>query len=46
MPVVSLHEKGEIERYLRNNALIHLYELGDLDDFFWPCTTWYALKEA
>jgi ribosomal protein S18 acetylase RimI-like enzyme len=46
MPVVSLHDKGEIERYLRKNALIHLYELGDLDDFFWPYTTWYALQEA
>jgi GNAT superfamily N-acetyltransferase len=46
MPVVSLHDKDEIERYLRQNALIHLYELGDLDDFFWQYTTWYALKEA
>ena len=46
MPVVSLHDKGEIERYLRQNVLIHLYELGDLDDFFWQHTTWYALKET
>ena len=46
MPVVSLHDTGEIERYLRQNALIHLYELGDLDDFFWQYTTWYALKEG
>lgn len=46
MPVVSLHDRGEIERYLRQNALIHLYELGDLDDFFWRYTTWYALKEG
>jgi GNAT superfamily N-acetyltransferase len=46
MPVVSLHDRGEIERYLRQNALIHLYELGDLDDFFWHHTTWYALKEG
>ena len=45
MPVVSLHDTGEIERYLRQNALIHLYELGDLDAFFWQYTTWYALKE-
>ena len=46
MHVVSLHDKSEIERYLRQNALVHLYELGDLDDFFWQYTTWYALKEA
>lgn len=25
---------------------LHLYELGDLDDFFWPHTTWYALGDA
>ena len=46
MDIISLHDKDEIERYLRQNALIHLYELGDLDDFFWQHTTWYALKEA
>lgn len=45
MPVVSLHDKDIIEQFLRRNTPIHLYELGDLDDFFWPYTTWYALKE-
>lgn len=33
------------ERLLRAPAL-HLYELGDLDDFFWPHTTWYARGDA
>jgi len=46
MHIVSLHDKSTIERYLRQNALIHLYELGDLDDFFWQNTTWYALVET
>ncbi|GAC1566287.1 MAG: hypothetical protein NVS3B14_07450 [Ktedonobacteraceae bacterium] len=46
MHIVSLHDKDAIEQYLRQNALIHLYELGDLDDFSWQYTTWYALKEA
>lgn len=46
MHVISLHDKGEIERYLRKHTLIHLYELGDLDNFFWQNTTWYAFKEA
>lgn len=45
MRVISLHDTGEIERYLRQHTLIHLYELGDLDNFFWQYTTWYALKE-
>lgn len=45
MQVISLHNKDAIERILRRNTSIHLYELGDLDDFFWPYTTWYALEE-
>lgn len=45
MPVVCLHDKTEIEGFLRRETALHLYEIGDLDDFFWPYTTWYALKE-
>ncbi len=45
MNVTILHDKDEIEAFLRRNTPIHLYELGDLDEFFWPHTTWYALKE-
>jgi ribosomal protein S18 acetylase RimI-like enzyme len=43
---VHLHSKEEIEAFLRRNVFLHLYELGDLDGFFWPYTTWYALKEG
>ena len=45
MAVVCLHDKGEIERFLRGNTFLHLYSIGDLDDFFWQYTTWYAQKE-
>ena len=41
----SIHEKNLIERYLRQNPFLHLYELGDLDDFFWQHTNWYAMVE-
>jgi ribosomal protein S18 acetylase RimI-like enzyme len=44
--VASLHDKGEIERFLRRDTYLHVYSLGDLDDFFWPNTVWYALKEG
>jgi ribosomal protein S18 acetylase RimI-like enzyme len=37
-----LHDRSTIESFLRQDAYLHLYELGDLDDFFWPHTTWYA----
>lgn len=31
-----------IETFLRRDALIHLYEIGDLDPFFWPKTRWFG----
>lgn len=45
MALISLHDRDRIERWLRRDAAVHLYELGDLDDFFWPSTTWYGLAE-
>src|SRR5947209_9538203 len=45
MKVMSLHSQQELEAFLRKNPFLHLYSLGDLDDFFWPYTTWYALKD-
>jgi ribosomal protein S18 acetylase RimI-like enzyme len=44
--VVCLHAKDEVEGFCRGNPALHLYALGDLDDFFWPHTTWYALREG
>jgi ribosomal protein S18 acetylase RimI-like enzyme len=43
--VISLHNPDLIEPLLRRNVLLHLYALGDLDPFFWPFTTWYALED-
>lgn len=40
---VSLHDRGEIELLLRRNEHLHLYSIGDLDDFFWPYTMWFSL---
>jgi GNAT superfamily N-acetyltransferase len=39
-----LIDRSEIEAFLRRDTLLHLYELGDLDDFFWPHTTWFGLR--
>jgi ribosomal protein S18 acetylase RimI-like enzyme len=41
---VSLHDKAEIAAFLRRTPWLHMYHLGDLDDFFWPYTAWYASK--
>ncbi|HEY8077551.1 MAG TPA: GNAT family N-acetyltransferase, partial [Labilithrix sp.] len=43
--LVSLHDRAALERWLRRDPRLHLYELGDLDDFFWPHTTWYGLED-
>lgn len=43
---VCLHDKGVIETSLRQDVYLSIYGLGDLDDRFWPHTTWYALEEA
>ncbi len=40
-----LHDKKQIEEFLRRDPYLHIYALGDLDDFFWPHTTWHALCE-
>jgi len=45
MQAICLHNKDEIEAFLRQDPFLHLYELGDLT-FFWHHTTWYALKDC
>jgi ribosomal protein S18 acetylase RimI-like enzyme len=46
MKPIYLHDKKEIETYLLRHRHLNFYHLGDLDEFFWPYTTWYALKEG
>lgn len=45
MSVIRLHDKDRIEAFLRKNVYLHIYGIGDLDDFFWPDTTWYGWEE-
>jgi RimJ/RimL family protein N-acetyltransferase len=42
MEIRPLTDKARIEALLRRNPELHIYGLGDLDDFFWPDTTWYG----
>ena len=46
MKTICIHDKNEIETFLRGNVFLNIYSLGDLDDFFWPYTTWYALTDS
>lgn len=43
---ILLHDKQEIGAYLRRDPALHVYAIGDLDDFFWSSTVWYGLKEG
>jgi len=45
LKALCLHDRHEIEAFLRRNASFHVYDIGDLDDFFWNYTTWYALRK-
>lgn len=40
---IALHSREQIAALLRQDIALHLYAIGDLDDFFWPSTQWYAL---
>lgn len=42
MDIIEIRDKDRIERFLRQNTPMHLYELGDLDADFFPDTQWYA----
>jgi ribosomal protein S18 acetylase RimI-like enzyme len=42
--VVELRERAEIAAFLRRRPAAHAYELGDLDDFFWPHTRWLGWR--
>jgi ribosomal protein S18 acetylase RimI-like enzyme len=44
--IVSIDSRDEIGAFCRRHPELHLYEIGDLDPFFWPHTTWYALREG
>jgi len=46
MQLVSLHEKRDIEAFLRQNLFTHLFEYSDLDDRYWPHTIWFGLIDG
>jgi ribosomal protein S18 acetylase RimI-like enzyme len=43
--IIYVHDKATIEAFLRRDPILHLFGLGDLDDFYWPYTSWYALED-
>ncbi len=45
MEVRISRDKKEIYEFLSTDPALNLYLIGDLDDFFWPYTKWYALYD-
>lgn len=37
--------KQKIENFLRIDTPLFIYHIGDLDDFYWKYTTWFAAEE-
>ena len=46
MPVHSVHDRSLLARLLGRDPARYAYQLGDLDDFFWPYTTWYRHRDT
>lgn len=46
MEFQTLHSKAEIFDFLKSSPELQVYSIGDLDNFFWPKTVWYSLKEG
>ena len=46
MDLEILHDKTIILNFLKENPGLHIYSIGDLDDFYWSKTTWYALRKG
>jgi predicted GNAT family acetyltransferase len=44
--ITVIHCKTEIEQFALQNPYLHLFELGDLDDYYWPHTIWYGWQVA
>jgi len=43
MNLINLRDKNLLAKYFRKDPFLHLYSLGDLDDFFWSKTTCYGV---
>ncbi|HWO26303.1 MAG TPA: GNAT family N-acetyltransferase [Kofleriaceae bacterium] len=41
---IAVTDKEQIETVLRRDVGLHVYEIGDLDPFFWPHTRWYSWR--
>ena len=46
MLVRAVHDRDELAALLGRDPARYAYQLGDLDDHFWPYTSWYRHRDA
>lgn len=42
----QISDRHQLLAFLETDPFLHIYSIGDLDDFFWNRTTWYAWLEG
>lgn len=45
MKIKRITDRPGLEAFFRHNLSLHLYSLGDLDDFYWPRTAYYGIED-
>jgi ribosomal protein S18 acetylase RimI-like enzyme len=45
IPFFETRDRNSLAAYFSNNPLLHLYELGDLDDFYFEYTRWFVRRD-
>ena len=44
MDIIKLTNRQQLARYFQKDVYLHLYSLGDLDDFYWSRSTYYGIE--
>jgi ribosomal protein S18 acetylase RimI-like enzyme len=44
MTIIQITNRSLLADYFHQDIYLHLYSLGDLDDFYWPNTHYYGIK--
>jgi ribosomal protein S18 acetylase RimI-like enzyme len=40
--LIQIDDKARLAKFFAADLPLHIYEIGDLDDFFWPHTKWFG----
>jgi GNAT superfamily N-acetyltransferase len=46
MKIKPIKNRSQLADYFHQDILLHLYSLGDLDDFYWPNTSYYGIQTS